>query len=134
MVGSLKLEQQTHRGSILLVDDEMLVRWSLEKLLQRHGFQVRIATSGREAIELLSTDSFDWLITDLLMPEVDGFQLLQYTHQAHPRTRLILMTAFGSPEVERDAQRLGASYITKPFDLNTLIQKIVIENGILATP
>lgn len=126
-------KKSTHNGIILLVDDEWLVRWSLERALTRFGFEVLTASSGREALEVIGRRLIDWLITDLKMPDLDGFEILRRTRQLRPSARLALITAFGSPAVEKKAIQMGALYVTKPFNVDAFVSTIV-ESFKLAPP
>ncbi len=114
------------RGIVLLVDDEWLLRWSLEKALVKQNYDVIAVGSGNEALNVLtSCPALDWLITDLRMPDIDGFELIDRVKIAQPQAQLVLMTAFGSSEVERRANSLGVKYLMKPFDLNHLIEDVL---------
>lgn len=118
--------KKKNRGIVLLVDDEWLLRWSLEKALVKQNYAVISVGSGNEALDALSSCSgLDWLITDLRMPDIDGFELIDHVKKAQPKAQLVLMTAFGSSEVERRANSLGVTYLMKPFDLNHLIEDVL---------
>lgn len=109
-------------SSILVVDDELGMRDYMEYLLDSEGYaNVVMAEGGQEAIQRLRKQSFDLVITDLAMPAVDGFQVMEYIQQHCPDTRIIVVTAFGSMESAMKAIRHGAvDYITKPFDYNQM--------------
>ncbi len=110
---------------ILVVDDEESVVFLLSEHLARLGkeYKVEIACSGEEALALMAAQPFDLLITDLRMPGVDGLELLEQVRVRYPETRLILMTAYGSDEVEAEARRLEVyRYITKPFEVKELLK------------
>jgi len=117
---SLNLSSIISRPKILLADDEWLLRWSLERHLTRLGSEVHTVATGAEAIRLLEVEKYDWLITDLKLPEKDGFDLISAAKKAMPGIQTILMTAYGSSTVEAKAHKLGAIYIAKPFDLDTI--------------
>jgi DNA-binding NtrC family response regulator len=121
---------------ILVVDDEAPIRDMLQKsLTQRGGFSVEVARNGIEAIEKIEKDVFDLVLTDLLMPEMDGLELLKTVKGTRPEVMVILMTAYGSIETAVEAMRIGADdYITKPVDFNELlihISKAQKENALL---
>lgn len=123
---SVSAFKKKNRGIVLLVDDEWLLRWSLEKALVKQNYAVISVGSGNEALDALSSCSgLDWLITDLRMPDIDGFELIDHVKKAQPKAQLVLMTAFGSSEVERRANSLGVTYLMKPFDLNHLIEDVL---------
>ncbi|MGD8623484.1 MAG: response regulator [Anaerolineae bacterium] len=105
---------------ILIVDDEESVAFFLRASLNElsRSYQIEIANSGEQALEILSRHAFDLVVTDLRMPGIDGLELLEKARKLYPRTRLVLMTAYGSPKVEITAYRLGACrYINKPFSI-----------------
>ncbi len=121
---------------ILVVDDEAPIRDMLQKgLTLRGGFSIEVAQSGIEAIEKIEKDVFDLVLTDLMMPEMDGLELLKTVKGTRPEVMVILMTAYGSIETAVEAMRIGANdYITKPVDFNELlihISKAQKENALL---
>lgn len=102
--------------NILVVDDELMMRKLVEKILSRDGFQVALASDGREALSLLAERKFDIVISDIKMPEMNGFELLQAIKRDYPTTAVIMMTAYGDTYSVKDALLLGADeYVTKPF-------------------
>lgn len=110
---------------ILVVDDEPRVAFFLSKALEHadEGYDVSIAHSGEEALEIINHSSVDLLVTDLRMPGISGLELMRWVHNASPQTRTILITAYGNDEVETEAHRLEAyRYITKPFSLDAFTQ------------
>ncbi len=112
---------------ILIVDDEPKVAFFLSKALERSGQNYRVETtqSGEEALEVLSRTSVDLLVTDLRMPGISGLDLIRRVRASSPQTRTILITAYGSDEVETEARRLEAyRYITKPFDIGDFTEAV----------
>jgi CheY-like chemotaxis protein len=106
---------------ILVVDDEPRVAFFLSKALEHadEEHRVDIAHSGEEALEILNRTPIDLLVTDLRMPGISGLELMRWVKASSPRTRVILMTAYGNDDVENEAHRLEAyRYITKPFSLD----------------
>jgi CheY-like chemotaxis protein len=109
---------------VLVVDDEEKIVFFLRESLQGLGQQFRVATAGsaEEALAKIDDQPYDLVISDLCMPGLDGLQLLETIRERSPRTRFILMTAYGSDEVEKRAQSLEAyKYITKPFHVSDLL-------------
>jgi len=108
---------------ILVVDDEAPIREMIKKgLSQMGGFNVEVAPNGLEAIEKLEKEIFDLVLTDLMMPEMDGLELLKTIKGTRPEIMVIMMTAYGSIETAVEAMKIGANdYITKPIDLNELL-------------
>lgn len=101
---------------VLVVDDESILRSLLEKILKKEGYNVLLAGSGEEALSILADQHVDVLISDINMPEMDGFALLKTVKQKHPNIEVIMMTAYADAYSVKDALLLGADdYITKPF-------------------
>jgi DNA-binding NtrC family response regulator len=111
---------------IVIADDEPLTRKSLYEILKYQGYRVAMASDGRQALDIISKDPPDVLISDLKMPEVDGFSLLRLLKKDFPEIEVVLMTAYGSIDNAVSAMREGAfDYVTKPI-LDSEI-KIVLE-------
>ncbi len=108
---------------ILVVDDEPKVAFFLKESLEsleRH-YQVVRAETGESALAEMDRVPFDMVITDLRMPGMDGLELMQRVKENHPETQTILITAYGSDEVEAESRRLNAyRYFTKPFHIEDL--------------
>ena len=108
--------------SVLLVDDEPLMRLSMTDALRAIGYDVRAAATGQEGMDLLTQAVFDIVITDLRLPGPDGLQLLHVCKQRSPRTEVIVITAHGSVETAVEAMKRGAyDFITKPFAMDELL-------------
>lgn len=119
---------------ILIVDDEPTLVFFLKQGLQEAEFSYNVegASSGEEALTKLTYSRFDLLITDLKMPGISGFTLVEVARSLHPHIKVILITAFGSPEVQAEATHLEVDgYLTKPFPMSHL-QNMV--HQILGTP
>jgi two-component system response regulator (stage 0 sporulation protein F) len=102
--------------TILIVADEAMMRSLLKKILTRDGYNVLAAASGTEALAMLDKEKVNIVISDLKMPEMDGFELLRRIKEKHPGIGIIMMTAYGDTYTVKDALLLGADeYITKPF-------------------
>jgi CheY-like chemotaxis protein len=109
---------------VLIVDDEEKVVFFLRESLEElgGGFTIGTAGSAEEALEKIESHSYDLVISDLRMPGIDGLQLMERVKQRHPDTRFILMTAYGSDEVEARAHSLEVyDYIAKPFHVSDLL-------------
>lgn len=108
---------------VLVVDDEPLVRWSVSETLTEHGFQVvetGDASGARRAVRE-ARPGFDAVLLDLQLPDSRDLSLLRALRTMAPGTPLILMTAFGSPELVKDATALGAyRVVDKPFEIEDL--------------
>ena len=110
--------------SILIVDDEVSVRTSLEKVLSRAGYITRTAASGNQALKILAkvAGRIDVVLSDLKMSDGDGFELLRAVKKDFPKIELILLTGYGTIEMAVDAMKEGAyDFITKPFKKAVLL-------------
>lgn len=106
---------------ILLIDDEDSLRRVTGHNLERAGFTVRLAASGRQGLELFKAESFDLVITDVKLGDLDGLTVLAAIKERTPETPVIVITAFGSIDLAVRAMQEGAfTFITKPFDRETL--------------
>ncbi|RMH93246.1 MAG: response regulator, partial [Calditrichaeota bacterium] len=113
---------------MLIVDDEEDLTWTLSKKLSKDSdkFEVICVNSGREAIEVLNQLPVDLVITDVRMPEVSGLDLLVDIKRLYPDTKVTIMTAYGSPDVQQEASQRGCfDYIEKPFEINELRKRII---------
>jgi two-component system response regulator HydG len=116
-------------SSVLVVDDSAEMVATLARYLGDHGWQVRTATEGAEALELFSREPVDVVLTDLRMKGTDGIDVLEGIHRADPLTPVVLMTAFGSVESAVEAIQRGAHhYVTKPFKLATV--RVFLERAV----
>ncbi len=117
------MNDEESKRRILLVDDDPDTVWGLGRLLGRKGYTVMTCGDGAEAVELLTQRDFEAVITDIQMPEVNGLALAEWIKQNRPRTRVVLMTAFGSPTVQEIAHREGVTlYLEKPVDADLLLR------------
>jgi len=108
---------------VLVVDDEPLIRWSVAETLADRGYEVAETGDARGARATVhnTTRSFDVVLLDYRLPDSDGLGLLASLRELSPKTQIILMTAFGTPEVVRGALDLGAfRVVTKPFEMQTI--------------
>lgn len=111
--------------SILVVDDELLIRDLLYDFFNNQGWQIAVAENGKKALELLKGQSFDLVLSDIKMPELDGLSLTARLRETHPDLPVILMTGFPSVESAVEALRAKAEdYIIKPFNINQLFKLI----------
>ena len=112
---------------VLIVDDDAVSRGLLSRVMKPYAmdFEIMTAQNGEEAAYLMTEHTIDLIISDLEMPAMDGFQLLEYIDKNYPGTPVFIMTAFDSKEIEERVLSLGASdFITKPFDLPMLVDEI----------
>src|SRR5919106_922121 len=108
-------------AAILLIEDEVRLCQNLQTLLQLEGYQVATAAHGLEGIQKLREERFDLVITDVVMPEIDGFQVMDYLKEHCPDTVVVAITAYVSTDSAIDALRRGAyDYLAKPFDFDLM--------------
>lgn len=113
---------------VLVVDDKAEMAEMIADDLNERGYVGLPASSGREAIHILKTQRIDILVTDVRMPGIDGFAVLEASHDLDPSRPVILMTAFGAIDTAMRAFEVGAfQYLTKPFRLDALAR--VLENA-----
>jgi len=108
---------------VLVVEDEALIRWSIAETLAGHGHSVVEAASAATAVEALDTEPapIDVVLLDLRLPDSSDLDLLARIRRRHPESVVVMMTAYGSPELARHALELGAyRVVDKPFDMNAL--------------
>lgn len=112
---------------IMVVDDEKGICHNVEKILSKNNYEVICALSAAEALERMKTESFDLMISDIVMPGMNGLELLKQVKSEWPKTRVLMMTAYASTDTALKAIRLGAlDYMSKPFtpdELRTVVQK-----------
>jgi two-component system response regulator PilR (NtrC family) len=112
-------------SNLLIVDDELGMRQFLTHLFQRDGHSVRLAESGREALEALRQEPADLVISDIRMPDMNGIELLRAARELLPDIEVIMMTAFASVDTAREAFMLGAyDFVQKPFDNDVLKETV----------
>ena len=111
--------------NILIVDDSKEIRNVLSVYLKAKGFEVYTAENGKKAIDLTKDKVIDLIITDIRMPEMNGYQLTKKIKGEKPRIGIIIMTAYTSIYTEGDIRKIGADdYISKPFELADMSEKI----------
>ncbi len=116
--------------NVLIVDDERSFLSSVSEGLSAYAaeFNTLTAENGKKAIEILNSTQVDLVVTDLKMPEMDGFELLAYMSRQFPDIPVIVMTAYGTPEIKERVQSMGVSqYLEKPLDFKELVDKIFLE-------
>ncbi len=110
---------------ILIVDDEENVTMLLNKVLRKEGYITDSAATGKIALEKIEKNTFDIVITDIKMPEMDGISLLKEINALDCSIKVILITAFATVNTAIEALRFGAAdYITKPFDIAEILNSV----------
>ena len=113
--------------AILLVDDEPNIVMSLEFLMRKNGYQVGIARNGTEALAAIHATPYDLVLLDVMMPDVDGYQVCRQLRQRPDRaaTKVIFLSAKSQPADVQKGYDAGADlYIPKPFSTRQLMQKV----------
>ncbi|NQZ75986.1 MAG: response regulator [Ekhidna sp.] len=114
-------------SKILIVDDEPNILMSLEFLMRKEGYDVFIARDGGEAIKIIDGDEPNIIVLDVMMPEVDGYEVCQYVKQSDERKhiKVIFLTAKSKKEDIEKGYDMGADlYLTKPFSTRNLVKKV----------
>jgi DNA-binding NtrC family response regulator len=112
---------------ILIVDDEAAIRTLLSVVFQGAGYEVRSAAAGHEAVTLLDTEAFDAVLSDIVMPGMDGHELMRWVNQRHPDTAYVLMSGYdvGCLDCPKSA---GCTMLRKPFmprDAVSLVERVI---------
>ncbi len=121
--------------SILVVDDELVIRESLHGWLRKSGYQVDTAEGGSAALAMLEKTPYDLLFLDIMMPVISGMEVLEVVKEKYPQTLVVMITAYGSVETAVQAMKIGAvDYLMKPFDpdqLSLLTEKLMQQKRIM---
>jgi len=121
------------KPELLLIDDEPMVGQRLKGGLEKLGCVVEICEDPARALDLIKKKNFDIVITDVMMPEISGMQVLEAARTASAETRVIIITGFATANLAREAMEKGAyDMIAKPFkpaDLRKLVVKAALEMG-----
>jgi len=116
-------------GSILVVDDEEIMREILDTLLAREGYHVRLASNAEEGLDMARSFPFDAAIVDVMMPGMDGLAMLEELKKLDDELPVLMVTAFASVETAITAMKRGAfDYITKPFKNDEVL--VVVRNAV----
>jgi len=117
------------RPNILIVDDEENVRFFLQEVMNREGYDVTLAENGTIAIEKAKKGEFDIILLDLRMPDINGIEVLEEIKKINPALIVIIITAYGTKQIAYDAIKKGAyDYFSKPVDINEL--RIVVKRAV----
>lgn len=118
-------------AKLLIAEDEDTLSFFLRQSLEdtTPPFMVEVVDAGDQALKKVLNDKFDLIIVDLRLPDMDGLALIRAVRQFDPFMKVIVMTAYGSPETEREARKLGIhGYVTKPFameDMKRMISQVM---------
>lgn len=114
--------------AVLVVDDNAALRHSMQRALEGAGYRVRLAANGKEALAVQAQNRADVLITDIFMPEADGFETIRHFRAAFPATRILAMSG-GSTRAKGDYLRVAAllgvdATLRKPFGMDALLEAL----------
>jgi len=125
-----KEEKMGAAAKVLVVDDEKQICENVKKILSKNDFEVIQATSAKDALDKMAKDSFSLLISDVVMPEMNGLELLKLVKKEWPLTKALMMTAYASTDTAVKAIRLGAlDYLPKPFtpdELRSTVEQALV--------
>lgn len=126
---STKLKRSYHMTKVLVVDDDPVILEVIGEILRTNGYDVVAAPNGQAGINELDNDYYDLVLTDLMMPEIDGMEVLNNVVTKSPKTMCIVLTGYGTINSSVEAIKRGAfDYITKPITPNELV--VVIEKAL----
>ena len=109
---------------ILLAEDDTSMREYLQRALQRVGYDVQSVGCGTEAVPLLQKDRYDLLLTDIVMPEMDGIELAQKASAMDPDIRVMFITGFAAVALQSGRTAPEAKMLSKPFHLKDLVAEV----------
>jgi two-component system cell cycle response regulator CpdR len=109
---------------ILLAEDEEAMRTYLARALTNAGYDVRAVDRGTEVIPLLERERFDLLLSDIVMPEMDGIELAQRCAEISPGTRVMFITGFAAVSLRASREQPNAKVLSKPFHLRDLVLEV----------
>jgi CheY-like chemotaxis protein len=112
---------QTDTGRVLIVDDEPVVCRSFKRVLSDAGYDVHTETTGQNALATFGNKPFDLVLTDLKLPDINGLEVTRHVREARPEVPVMIVTGYGSPESELEAEQLGVfKYLRKPISPDAL--------------
>lgn len=112
-------------ATVLIVDDEPELLETISERLENHGFSVDTAGNGLQALEVLKKQTFDAIVLDMMMPEMDGIETLKRIRAKHPEMQVILLTGHATVQKGVEAVKLGAmDFLEKPAEIEALSEKI----------
>lgn len=113
------------KKDILVIDDEEIVRKSCIRTLVPEGFKVDVARDGLEGLRMLKAKSYDLILIDLKMPNMDGMEVLENMQTMSPGSKVIIITGYSAVETAVKAIKMGAfNYLEKPFTPDSLLEAV----------
>lgn len=126
-MATLKQGKQLRSANILLVDDEPNILTALHFLMVQKGYRVITAKSGAEALQVLKSFQPDVVVLDVMMPDIDGFQVAKTIRNSPvmDHTHIIFLTAIGTKDARQKSYKVGGEmYLTKPFDNDEFVESV----------
>ena len=112
-------------AKILIVDDELNILDTISNLLESEGHETVTVLGGQQAVDLIKNDTFDLMISDIMMKPINGMELLRLAHDVRPDMAVIMLTAYGQVDTAVEAMELGAfEYVAKPFKIDKLLDAV----------
>ena len=128
-------KQEPQLPRLLVVDDEESICFSMSEYFSLHGYKVDTAREYEQAEKLVESTDYEVIIQDLRLDtrrNPDGLDIIKLAHRSHPQTRIIVLTAYGSAEIEDEARRCGAdAFLRKPKPLSQVAQVV---QGLIESP
>ena len=109
---------------ILLAEDEEAMRTYLGRALEKAGYEVVSVDRGTDAVPLLEAEHFDLLLSDIVMPEMDGIELAQRCNEVSPATKVMFITGFAAVTLKASREQPTAKVLSKPFHLRDLVLEV----------
>ena len=109
---------------ILLAEDDEAMRTYLARALENAGYRVTAVGRGTEAVPLLESEQFDLLLSDIVMPEMDGIELAQRCNDLSPSTKVMFITGFAAVTLKASRDQPRAKVLSKPFHLKDLVMEV----------
>lgn len=111
--------------NVLVVDDEEVIRDVCSQILSGEGYRVTTAASGKEALHLVSENEYDAVVTDIMMPDMSGLELLEVIKSTNMKVSTVVITGLGTFDMATQSDRLGArEFVVKPFTPDELSQAV----------
>ena len=115
---------EAFRARILLAEDDGAMRTYLERALHNAGFAVDSVDRGTAALPLLEDNHYDLLLSDIVMPEMDGIELAQKCNELSPETKVMFITGFAAVTLKASREQPQAKVLSKPFHLKDLVMEV----------
>ncbi len=115
---------QTFPLRILLAEDDDAMRAYLVRALEKQGYDVMSVDRGTDAVPLLEKSHYDLLLSDIVMPEMDGIELAQFCNEVSPATKVMFITGFAAVTLKANREQPAAKVLSKPFHLRDLVLEV----------